>query len=89
MTVPVQPSGTQLVVVDSISITVIAELYRRAFSYPQGALPVGSDFASDIVAIRAANSSLDALLDAIDVIYSNVVPNARTAGRRIYSGTNQ
>lgn len=83
------PSGTQLVIVDSVAVTVIAECYRRAFGFPQGAASVGSDFAGDIAAIRAANSYLDRLCDAIDVAYGNVVANARTKGREILTGKKQ
>lgn len=83
------PSGTTLVSVDSIAVTVIAECYRKTKSYPQGAAAVGSDFESDIAAIRAANPYLDRLCDAIDVIYSTVIPNARNAGRKILTGKNQ
>lgn len=88
MTVPVQPSGTQLVSVDSISVKVIADCYHRAYSYPQGALPVGADLAADVSAIRAANPYLDRLLDAIDVIYGAKIPNERISGRRVYSAKN-
>lgn len=83
------PSGTTLVSVDSIAVTVIADCYRKVKSYPQGAAAVGDDFEADIAAIRAANSYLDRLCDAIDAAYSGVVPTDRAAGRRILTGKNQ
>lgn len=83
------PSGTTLVVTDSIAVTVIADCYRRAFGFPQGAAAVGSDFAADVASIRAGSAYLDRLLDAIDVVYGNIINSARTAGRKILTGKNQ
>lgn len=83
------PSGTNLVTVDSIAVTVIAECYRKMKSYPQGATGVGDDFAGDIVAIRAANTYLDRLCDGIDAAYSGMIPTVGRAGTRILTGKNQ
>lgn len=83
------PGGTTLVTVDSIAVTVIADCYRKAKSYPQGAAGVGADFESDIASIRAGNTYLDRLCDAIDAAYSGIISTERNAGRRILTGRNQ
>lgn len=83
------PSGTTQVSVDSISVKIIAACYAKASSYPQGAASVLDDLKADIATIRAANSYLDQLLDAIDAVFSNVVPNDRIVGRILLTGTNQ
>lgn len=80
------PSGVTLVVTDSIAVTVIADCYRKCYSFPQGALAVGSDFAADVAAIRAGNNYLDRLLDAIDTEFAEKIANARTFGRTILTG---
>jgi len=84
--VPVPPSGATLVSVDSVPIIVIAHCYRKCYSYQQGALPVGSDFAADVAAIRASNHYIDELLDAIDDEFSGMVADARAFGRIILTG---
>jgi hypothetical protein len=83
------PSGTTLVSVDSIKVVVIAALYGIAMSFPQGAASVGSDFASDILTIRNANTFLKRLCDAIDASLAAMVPDARTRGKKILTGKNQ
>lgn len=83
------PSGTTLVVVDSIAVTVIAECYKKCYLYPQGVLAVGSDFASDVAAIRAGNSNLNRLLNNIDAEFNSKISQARNFGRAILTGKNQ
>lgn len=80
------PSGTTLVSVDSVPINIIAHCYRKCYSYPQGAALVGSDFAADVAAIRAANHYIDELLDGIDAEFNGVVGDARAFGRTILTG---
>lgn len=87
--VPNPPSGTTVVSVDSIAVTVIAECYRKLKAYPQGATGVGDDFESDIASIRAGNTYLDRLCDAIDAAYSGMIPTVGRMGTRILTGKNQ
>lgn len=82
------PSGTTQISVDSIATTVVAALYSKALSWPQGAPSVGNDFASDINAIRTANSYLDRLCDAIDLAFTNELNEARLKGRKLLTGRN-
>lgn len=82
------PSGTLQISVDSIATTVVAALYARALSWPQGAPSVGSDFAGDINTIRTANTYLDRLCDAIDAAFTNELTEARLRGRRLLIGRN-
>jgi hypothetical protein len=83
------PTGTTQVSVDSISIQVVAGLYSKALSAPQGTSSVGDDFKADIATIRTNTPALDALLDAIDAAFAAELSYMRTRGRKILTGTNQ
>jgi hypothetical protein len=82
------PNNTTQVSVDSIKVQVIAALYGVAYGYPQGVPAIGSDYASDILTIRNANTYLGRLCDAIDARFANMATEARTRGRKILTGKN-
>lgn len=82
------PSNTDIVTVDSISVSVISQLYGICQSFPQGAANVGNDFGGDILAIRNANPYLNRLCTAIDVTLAAIVVDARKRGKKILTGKN-
>lgn len=86
--VPSPPNNTTQVSVDSIPVTVIAACYSKVLSSPQGSTSVGDDFKADVAALRAGNSTLDGLLDAIDQAFSNELAEQRLRGRRLLTGKN-
>lgn len=86
--VPNPPSGTTQVSVDSIPIEVVKACYSKVLSAPQGSTSVGDDFKADVASLRAGNSALDNLLDAIDQAFSNELAEQRLRGRRLLTGKN-
>jgi hypothetical protein len=83
------PAATVQISVDTIAVTVIADIYDLASSFPQGASAVLADLQSDVATIRAQNSYLFRLLKAVDDKYAAIVPSGRSRGKKVETASNQ
>ena len=77
---------TQQMAVDSVPVELIAALYSKAASYPQGSPAILTDFTNDIQTIRVG--ALDAMCDLIDAAFTNYITNDRQLGRRYLTNKN-
>lgn len=83
--VTVPPTGTTLVVIDSIPTVELANFYNIMISEPE-ALGQAASFKTQISSARTANTYLDRLCDMYDARWAEALIGRRQAGRKLLRG---